>query len=119
MVHHKAIRNPYIKDDLTKVDDDDGLHMQDCKNENFELIGETLNPFSAVQNLMNLAILMILVNLVILGILANLVILVVTSVIFHILKIFWVFNPPLQQNYTGHETTPCWNLFFWSFLSKT
>ena len=85
MVHHKAIRNPYIKDDLTKVDDDDGLHMQDCKNENFELIGETLNPFSAVQNLMNLAILMILVNLVILGILANLVILVVTSVIFHIL----------------------------------
>ena len=28
-------------------------------------------------------------------------------------------HPPLQQNYTGHETTPCWNLFFWSFLSKT
>ena len=28
-------------------------------------------------------------------------------------------HPHLQQNYTGHETTPCWNIFFWSFLSKT
>ena len=28
-------------------------------------------------------------------------------------------HPHLQQNYTGHETTPCWNIEFWSFLSKT
>ena len=25
----------------------------------------------------------------------------------------------IQQNYTGQETTPCWNILFWSFLSKT
>ena len=28
-------------------------------------------------------------------------------------------HPHLQQNYTEHETTPCWNIEFWSFLSKT
>ena len=28
-------------------------------------------------------------------------------------------HPHLQQNYTGHETTPCWNIFCWSFLGKT
>ena len=29
------------------------------------------------------------------------------------------FHPRLQQNYTGPDMTPRWNIVFWSFLTKT
>ena len=33
--------------------------------------------------------------------------------------VVWCGHPRLQQNYTGPDMTPRWNIVFWSFLTKT
>ena len=38
---------------------------------------------------------------------------------FNLKKLQFLTHPRLQDNYTGHGKTHCWNIFFWSFLTKT